>query len=160
MAYGGQEIAAQFQEELPAIYKLIADTPVGETVEQLIERDGEKLRFALVTEERSQSISDEMECESWGFTARGITREFAMEFNLPDEKGVVVVGVKPNGAAFRARLFPGDRVVRVENEEVAGLDALLEIYRRLDSEEVENVLLTVMRQHSRQLVLIEASYEQ
>jgi len=160
MAYGGQEIAAQFQEELPAIYKLIADTPVGETVEQLIERDGEKLRFALVTEERSQSISDEMECESWGFTARGITREFAMEFNLPDENGVVVVGVKPNGAAFRARLFPGDRVVRVENEEVAGLDALLEIYRRLDSEEVENVLLTVMRQHSRQLVLIEASYEQ
>ena len=160
MAYGGQEIAAQFQEELPAIYKLIADTPVGETVEQLIERDGEKLRFALVTEERSQSISDEMECESWGFTARGITREFAMEFNLPDEKGVVVVGVKPNGAAFRARLFPGDRVVRIENEEVAGLDALLEIYRRLDSEEVENVLLTVMRQHSRQLVLIEASYEQ
>ena len=160
MAYGGQEIAAQFQEELPAIYKLIADTPVGETVEQLIERDGEKLRFALVTEERSQSISDEMECESWGFTARGITREFAMEFNLPDENGVVVVGVKPNGAAFRARLFPGDRVVRIENEEVAGLDALLEIYRRLDSEEVENVLLTVMRQHSRQLVLIEASYEQ
>ena len=160
MAYGGQEIAAQFQEELPAIYKLIADTPVGETVEQLIERDGEKLRFALVTEERSQSISDEMECESWGFTARGITREFAMEFNLPDEKGVVVGGVKPNGAGFRARLYPGDRVVRIENEEVAGLDALLEIYRRLDSEEVENVLLTVMRQHSRQLVLIEASYEQ
>ena len=34
VAYRGQEITAQFQEELPAVYKLIADTPVGESVEQ------------------------------------------------------------------------------------------------------------------------------
>jgi len=159
VAYRGQEITAQFQEELPAIYKLIADTPVGESVEQLIERDGEELRFEIITEERSQSISDEMECESWGFTARGITREFAMEFNLPDENGVVVVGVKPNGAAFRARLFPGDRIVRIEDEAVGGLSDLEDVYHRLDDEEVEEVLLTVMRRHSRQLILIEASYD-
>ena len=158
VAYRGQEITAQFQEELPAVYKLIADTPVGESVEQLIERDGEELRFEIVTEERSQSTSDEMECESWGFTARGITREYAMEYSLPDENGVVVVGVKPNGAGFRARLYPGDRIVRIEDEDVGGLDDLGEIYRRLDSEEVEEVLLTVMRRHSRQLILIEASY--
>jgi S1-C subfamily serine protease len=137
---------------------LIADTPVGEAVEQLIERNGEELRFQVVTEERSQGISDEMECESWGFTARGITREFALEFNLPDDKGAVVIGVKPNGPAFRAQLFPGDRIVRVEDEDVAGLDSLGAIYRRLDNEQVEEVLLTVMRRHSRRLVLIEASY--
>ena len=159
LAYRGQEITAQFQEELPAIYKLIADTPVGESVEQRIRRGGEELRFEVVTEEQSQSVSDEMECESWGFTARGITREFAMEFNLPDENGVVVVGVKPNGAAFRARLFPGDRIVGIEDEDVGGLEDLGEIYRRLDGEEVKEVLLTVMRQHSRQLVLIEASHD-
>ena len=158
VAYGGRQISAQFQEELPAIYKLIADTPVGEAVEQLIERNGEELRFQVVTEEQSQGISDEMECESWGFTARGITRQFALEFNLPDDKGVVVVGVKPNGPAFRAQLFPGDRIVRVEDEDVAGLAFLGEVYRRLDNEQAGEVLLTVMRRHSRRLVLIEASY--
>ena len=158
VAYGGQQISAQFQEELPAIYKLIADTPVGEAVEQLIERNGEELRFQVVTEEQSQGISDEMECESWGFTARGITREFALEFNLPDDKGVVVIGVKPNGPAFRAQLFPGDRIVRIEDEDIAGLDSLGAVYRRLDNEKVDGVLLTVMRRHSRRLVLIEASY--
>ena len=158
VAYGGQQISAQFQEELPAIYKLIADTPVGEAVEQLIERNGEELRFQVVTEEQSQGISDEMECESWGFTARGITREFALEFNLPDDKGVIVIGVKPNGPAFRAQLFPGDRIVRIEDEDIAGLDSLGAVYRRLDNEQVDEVLLTVMRRHSRRLVLIEASY--
>ena len=158
VTYDGREISAQFQEELPAIYKLIADTPVGEAVEQLIERNGEELRFQVVTEEQSRGTSDEMECESWGFTARGITREFALEFNLPDDKGAVVVGVKPNGPAFRAQLFPGDRIVRVEDEDVAGLDSLGEISRRLDSERVKEVLLTVMRRHSRRLVLIEVSY--
>ncbi len=112
----------------------------------------------LVTCDVIKGISDEMECESWGFTARGITREFALEFNLPDDKGVVVIGVKPNGPAFRAQLFPGDRIVRVEDEDVAGLDSLGAVYRRLDNEQVEEVLLTVMRRHSRRLVLVEASY--
>jgi serine protease Do len=158
VAYQGQPISAQFHEELPAIYKLIADTPVGEAVEQLIRRGDEELRFEVVTEERSLGTTDEMECESWGFTARGITREFAMELNLPDDKGVLVVGVKPNGPAFRAKMFPGDRIVSIEGQELTGLGSLEEVYRRLDDREAPEVLLTVMRRHSRRLILIEANY--
>ncbi|MFQ5791607.1 MAG: S1C family serine protease, partial [Acidobacteriota bacterium] len=33
LAYRGQDLSARFHEELPTIYKLIADTPVGEEVE-------------------------------------------------------------------------------------------------------------------------------
>jgi S1-C subfamily serine protease len=113
----------------------------------------------LTTEERGQSSSDEMEFESWGFTARGITRELALAYNLPDASGVFVAGVKPNGAAFRARLFPGDRIVAIEGEDIANLDALKETYRLHDEAERDAVLLTVMRRHSRRWILIEASYE-
>ena len=81
-----------------------------------------------------------------------------MELNLPDDKGVLVVGVKPNGPAFRAKMFPGDRIVSIEGQEIAGLGSLEEVYRRLDDQEAPEVLLTVMRRHSRRLILIEADH--
>ncbi len=159
LTYRGERTSAQFTEELPGIYKRIADTPIGEQVDVAVARGEDVLEFTLTTEERGQSSSDEMECESWGFTARDITRQLALEFNLPDASGVFVAGVKPNGAGFRARLFPGDRIVAIEGEEVSDLDALREMYRRSDEAELGAVLLTVMRRHSRRWILIEASYE-
>ena len=159
LAYRGERTSAQFTEELPGIYKKIADTPIGEQVDVAVARGEDVLEFTLTTEERGQSSSDEMEFESWGFTARGITRELALAYNLPDASGAFVAGVKPNGAAFRARLFPGDRIVAIEGEDVANLDALKEIYRGYDEAEKDAVLLTVMRRHSRRWILIEASYE-
>ena len=158
-SYAGEGLTGEFTEQLPAIHKLIADTPIGEDVELLVEREGKQLSFVVRTEERGEARSDEMECESWGFTARGITREIAMEFNLPDSRGVFVAGVKPNGPAFLARLFPGDRIVGIEDAEVGGLSDLEQIYRERDDERAPSVVLTIMRRHSRRLILIEASYE-
>jgi serine protease Do len=158
-SYRGESLSVQFHEQLPSIYKMIADTPVGEEVEILISRQEDEKQFTVTTEERSEATSDEIECENWGFTAKGITREFALEFNLPDQSGVLVVGVKPNGAAYRARLFPGDRVVAVNEDSFEGLDGLREIYERLDGSKASSVLLTVMRRHSRRLILIETTYE-
>jgi hypothetical protein len=42
---------------------------------------------------------------------------------------------------------------------VTGLDSLREISERLDEAGTEKVLLTVMRRHSRRLILIEATYD-
>jgi serine protease Do len=159
LSYGGERVSAQFTEELPGIYKRIADTPVGENVQLVITRAGEELILGATTEEQGQSSASEMDCGSWGFTARGITRELAAEFSLPDQRGAFVAGVKPNGPAFQARLFPGDRIVAVGDEEVADLESLRSIYRADEEARVEKVLLTVMRRHSRRWILIEADYE-
>jgi serine protease Do len=159
LSYSGARVSAQFTEELPAIYKKIADTPVGENVTLLIARGDEQLTVGATTEEQDGSSSSEMDCESWGFTARGITRELALEFSLPDQRGVFVAGVKPNGPAFRARLFPGDRIILVGDEEVPDLESLRDLYRIRDEAKDEKLLLTVMRRHSRRWILIEADYE-
>lgn len=158
LSYGGERTSAQFTEELPGIYKRIADTPIGSDVDVAIARGPEVLELRVTTEERGESSSDEMEYESWGFTARGITRELALEFNLPDSSGVFVAGVKPNGAAFLAQLFPGDRIVAIDDAPVESLEQLGASYRDYDSGRREKVLLTIMRRHSRRWILIEASY--
>ncbi len=156
LSYRGERISARFTEELPGIYKKIADTPIGETTEIVVERSGETLRFVPKTEERGSSSSEETDLERWGFTARGITRELALEFNLPDNQGVFVAGVKPNGVAFRAKLFPGDRIIAIEDYPLDGMPELEEAYRVHDK---EVILLTVMRRHSRRWILIETSNE-
>ena len=158
LAYRGKPVSAQFHEELPSLYKLIADTPVGKRVELLISRQDREQNLVVETEEQAEPSPEEIELERWGFTARGITREMALELSLPDQKGVMVVGVKPNGPAYRAQLYPGDRIVTVEKGIVAGLDPLRETYHRFDEARTENVLLTVMRQHSRRLILLEVPY--
>jgi len=159
LAYRGERTSASFTEELPGIYKKIADTPIGETVALAVARGEDVLEFTLTTEERGESSADEMECKSWGFTARGITRELALEYNLPDNEGVFVAGVKPNGAAFRAQLFPGDRILAIEDTPVHNLDELKTLYERYDEAREGAALLTVMRRHSRRWVLLEVSYE-
>jgi serine protease Do len=159
LSYRGEQVFAQFTEELPAIYKKIADTPIGENVNLVISRGTDEMSLAATTEEQGETRSDEMDCESWGFTASGITREMALEYSLPDTLGVFVAGVKPNGAAFRARVFPGDRIVAVDDQAIAGIDDLRAAYRSRTDARAEKVLLIVMRRHSRRWILIEASYE-
>ncbi|MGH9321072.1 MAG: trypsin-like peptidase domain-containing protein [Vicinamibacteria bacterium] len=159
LSFDGRKVSARFMEELPSIYKRFADTPIGEKVELVVTRAGEELTVEATTEEQGESTSGEMDCGSWGFTARGITRELALEFSLPDPSGVFVAGVKPNGAAFQARLFPGDRIIAVGAEPVSDLEDLQSIYRASNEARTEEVLLTVMRRHSRRWILIEAAYE-
>jgi serine protease Do len=156
IAYRGEPVQAQFTEELPLVYKRISDTPIGETTELVVERAGERFHLAARTEERSDESSDETELTGWDFTARGITRELALELNLPDETGVFVAGVKPNGAAFRAGLFPGDRIVEVERQPVTSIDDLRRSHVAFEDEGRERVLLTVMRRHSTRWILVEA----
>jgi serine protease Do len=155
LSYHGERVTAQFTEELPGIYKKIADTPVGENVSLVIARGDDELTLGAVTEEQGESSADEMDCASWGFTARGITREIALEFSLPDELGAFVAGVKPNGPGFQARLFSGDRIVEVDGVEVKNLESLRAVYLEREKTNAEEVLLTVMRRHSRRWVLIE-----
>jgi len=158
VSYAGERVSARFSEELPSIYKKIADTPVGEEVSLVVSRGGGELTLSAVTEEQGESTSDEMECASWGFTARGITRELAADLSLPDSTGAFVAGVKPNGPAFNAQLFPGDRIVAIEGEPVANLDDLRGLYRTFDQEQRSPVLLNVLRRHSRRWILVEATH--
>jgi serine protease Do len=155
LSYRGEDVLAQFSEELPAIYKRIADTPIGERVELVVMRGESELTLSATTAEEGESRTDEMDCQSWGFTARGITRELALEFGLPDQVGVIVAGVKPNGSAFQARLFQGDRIVAVDDAPVDALEDLEAIYRSYDGASSGKVLLTVLRRHSRRWILLE-----
>src|SRR6185436_18213435 len=91
----GHEVSARFNEDLPAIYNLIAQLPVGSKHLLKLQRQGHDLEIPVVTEELSQVRGKEMEVEEWGLTVRDLTSSQKRTLEVND--GVFVTGTKAGG---------------------------------------------------------------
>ena len=84
-----------------------------------------------------------------GQTAK-IHRRVVRFFNLPNESGMLVLGVEPGSPADRAGLREGDIVVEFNGQPVAGID---DLHKQLTGERVSvKSTLTVIR-HNEKLAL-------
>ncbi len=107
-----------------------------------VTRPGTKTEFDLVREGKTQKIAvamgdfsnymtaqaeqrGEMYIDSLGATVKSFTREMARDAGYPQwVRGVRVEDVDPTGAGARAGLQPGDIVVQVDNNKLAGASEL------------------------------------
>jgi|GEM_PF-4324124 len=90
--------------------------------------------------------------ERWGFTARSITKQMAVDYRLTDTVGVFVTQARIPGPAFSADLRGGDVITKVNKQPVADLDQLKQRYEAMENE--KTILLTVSRQGAVRFVLI------
>lgn len=83
--------------------------------------------------------------EPWlGIMGSTVSEGVASNYNLPVDRGVLVVRVVPGGPADRAEIGVGDIVLEVEGSEVSRMEELLrEIRRRKVG---ESVRLTILRE--------------
>ena len=144
---GPWEGTARFEEELPAVYQLIADLPIGADVSvEAIRRGGdETVSFTLTTVETGRLQGDRFEATTWGFTVKGITDQMVFDFELPTAEGVLVEGVRTGGPAHRGQLSRGLIITSIENEPIADLDAFKARYEELTAGDPVDVLLTTQR---------------
>ncbi|HKY33663.1 MAG TPA: trypsin-like peptidase domain-containing protein [Candidatus Polarisedimenticolia bacterium] len=127
----GRPVVARFEEELPRLQKMIADLPIGGTVPVSFLRQGQAGSATLVTRDRPLSEAPELECREWGFTVQEVTEESAQTLRLPDRKGVIVSGVKPNSFADEAGLRRHDVMLLMEGREIENLQEYERIYREM-----------------------------
>ncbi len=153
---GPWEGTARFEEELPAVYQLIADLPIGADVSvEAIRRGGdETVSFTLTTVETGRLQGDRFEATTWGFTVKGITDQMVFDFELPTAEGVLVEGVRTGGPAHRGQLSRGLIITSIENEPIADLDAFKARYEELTAGDPVDVLLTTQRWEAFGLVLV------
>jgi serine protease Do len=101
----------------------VADQRVGEKIELLVLRDGQKKRIDVVLDERPNSAvarGDKQETEVWaGLAVEDLDSQAARRF-VPDreEVGVLVVGVEPGSPADDAGIQVGDIVKEIGNVEI------------------------------------------
>lgn len=143
LRFGGTETAARYAEQIPAVYKTIADTPVGETVAVEAYRLGQRVSLEVVTQELGESVGEEFGAADWGFTVRAITEQDARDRRLEDRTGVLVSSKSAEERSQLRWLSPGDVIRAINGEDVASLERFREIYADLSGSAA--VLLKIRR---------------
>ncbi|MDW8107014.1 MAG: PDZ domain-containing protein [Armatimonadota bacterium] len=123
----GKPTNARFPEEIPLVYQLVADLPVGKTVNIELLRDGKPTTVQAQVERMEPYYGDEDEFRSLGFTARDITRPMARALRLPEE-GVQVTGIRPGYPLDTAepKLNAGDAILQFGERKIRNLRDLRE----------------------------------
>jgi serine protease Do len=159
--FDGRPLSARFSEDLPAVFKIFADTPIGKRARVVLRRQDKQEVAYLVTRERPKEVGEDLECPEWGFTVKELTEEMATRRRLRDDRGVLVTGIKSRGAADRSELLSTDSVIEfVQQQPVEDLAAFGRIYQQLKEEETSPVILKVRKGRDTLFVLLEVDYHQ
>lgn len=140
LSYNGEMI-----KEMSDLPRLVAETKIGEKVNVVVMRSGDKKDIAVTIDEMTeeeQALEDESMDEEkdhgFGLTLRTLTSEVRKEFDLAkDVEGVLIVGVAARSESARAGLRPGDIILQVNQKYVA---TVRDVQRYL-AEDKTNLLL-------------------
>lgn len=119
VSFNGKEVKKML--DLP---RIVAETPVGKSVEIKIIRDGkEHVLSATISEQKEGRLTFKglSVGEQLGMGVHDITPDLARRLNLKDRIGVVVVDVLPNSLADDAGIQVGDVIKEINRNPVKNL---------------------------------------
>jgi len=138
-------VNAEFEENLPAIRKLLADLPINEKVRITIWRNGKRKEISVKTQSEPFEHLSEFECNAWGMVVKSMTRYIYQMQALPDYQGVYISAVKNGGAAEKAGLRAGDVIRSINHKKIKNMEDFQHFYQKLNSEDKE-IFIEVFRQ--------------
>jgi serine protease Do len=131
-SFDGKEVA-----DMKALPRIVADTPIGKTVDVGVMRDGQLKMFKvtlgrLEDAEKNASAEEQKEdsgktqppkgkqSQSLGLTLTALTAELHQKYGIPSSvTGVLITAVDPKSSAADKGIRPGDIIVEVAQEKVA-----------------------------------------
>lgn len=153
LRWGGEDLDVRYDEEVPAIYRRIADAAVGAKIDLVVRRGGSEVPLSMTTRLWGRLSGDRFEAETWGFTVKGITENMRWEMELDSTEGVLIEGVRTGGPAQQGGLWRGAVLQAIEGERVADLDAFKARYAAAEAGKA--VLLTVRAGDTSRYVLVQ-----
>lgn len=115
----GEPVDGRFPEQLPPIKNRIATKPVGAEMTLMVKRGREIEHYRVTTEELVSRVGDESVVEEWGLSVREVSRAYARENQLPDDEGVLVIGVQRGYPAAVAGLSTGDVITKINETPIS-----------------------------------------
>ncbi len=128
---GEHTVHAEFEEDLPAIRKIIADLPIGQNIPLRIWRNGKTKTIHVKTVEEPFKRGSEFEARAWGLVVKNIDRDVYRIQMLSDFYGVYVTGVKSGAPADQAHIRNGDVLRKINGELIKDVTTFQELYSRL-----------------------------
>jgi serine protease Do len=119
LSFNGKDIKTS--RDLP---RLVAETPVGKTVDIKVIRNGQekdlKIKIEEMTEQRV-AVQTQAPVFKLGIQADNITPGLRSEFGIKDKSGVVVVAVTPGSPAADTGIQAGDVIKEINHELIRNL---------------------------------------
>ncbi len=148
-----QEINNKEIEDIESLRNMVAQSEVGSTIKLKVVRDGKTIFLNATVGEMSKelvkSVPEKIEESAEqnilaGFSVTDLTPEIAKQLGLSrEEKGVVIVRVKPESAAEEAELKRGDVIQEINRKKINNSKDFSNIVSRI--KEGDTVLLFVNR---------------
>jgi len=134
------------EHELP---ELVAQTPIGKKTQVEVIRGSKHTTVDVtVAELKDQQLASAEGTGSpgsnWGLTVQDLTPEIARQIGVPNPKGVVIRGVKPDSPAQEAGLQSGDLILEVNHQKVASADDFATLAKGAQKDK-KSALLLVQR---------------
>jgi serine protease Do len=121
LSINGTPVDGRFPEQLPPIQHQIATQPIGSAMDLTVKRAAKTETFHLTTEALVSRVGEEAVFEAWGLSVREVSRAYARENQLPDDEGVLVIGVQRGFPAAVAGLNTGDVITKINESPVNSL---------------------------------------
>jgi serine protease Do len=128
--------------------RTIAEVPVGKKSTVKVLRDGKEHTFHIKIAKRTDdketlAMKGAREETDLGMTVSSLTPELAMQLNIPEGEGVVVIAVEEGGPADKAEVHKGDLIVEIDHKPIKSLDDYHKHMRKV--KEGDKVSLLVRR---------------
>ena len=139
--YDGKQV-----DELNDLPRLVAATPVDETVKVKVFRDGKertiKVKIGRLDDgEVALAADDEETGGALGLTVANVTPELVERYSLESEQGILITKIDPEGPAAEANLRVGDLVVEADGKEVGSVKEFEELVGKMKSGKVLRLLI-------------------
>lgn len=158
LSVDGQPTNVRFPEELAGVHQKIAALPLDKAVKVTALRGGKPLEFSITPVKLESAVGEEREAKAWGFSVRDVTRAYANEQQLDDDKGVVVTSLTRGYPADKADVNGGDVIRAIDGQPVDDLDAFIKKFNELTAKKKTPVLLLIQRDRGVQDKLLKITY--
>ena len=108
---------------------MVANLSVGDHAKITVLRNGQEKTFDVQIGKRPMTLAaagqlqePEKQGSTLGIKVAELTPEMARQFNVPADKGVVVVEVAPEGKGDEAGIQSGDLIMEVNHKPVTSVD--------------------------------------
>ena len=147
LAIDGAPVDGRFPEQLPPIAKRIAQAPVGAPLRLSVKRGEQTKDYSITTEVLESRQGEEWVFEKWGLSVQKVSRAYAREHFLPDNNGLLVIGVQPGYPAALSGVADNDVITKLNQKAIEKLAVAKDIYDAF--EKSPDTILVETRRHHR-----------
>jgi serine protease Do len=152
-----KDIDIEFDEQVPLFNRLVAELPIGETIEVTVQRDGEEQTLSMTTTKRKEAAPKQCELKQWGLTVRNISFLIAKELRRDNQDGVIITSLRPGGPAGDAKpsLEDKDVITSIGGKAIKNVEEMKEVTAELTEGKTEPTpVLVQFDRREQQLVTV------